>query len=88
MRPIVTDQVAWSVGLSVGWSVIVTVVSPAKRLNRSRCRLGYELRWAKEACIRWGPDPYAQGKFFYGKGHAWACPTTFCYHRYYRCAGG
>jgi len=28
MRPIVTDRVAWSVGLSVGRSV--TVVSPAK----------------------------------------------------------
>jgi len=28
MRPIVTDRVAWSVGLSVGLSV--TLVSPAK----------------------------------------------------------
>jgi len=25
----------------------VTVVSPAKRLNRSRCRLGFGLRWAQ-----------------------------------------
>ena len=30
MRPIVTDRVVWS----------VTLVSPAKRMNRSRCRLG------------------------------------------------
>jgi len=33
MYPIVTDRVAWSVGLSV------TVVNTAKQLNRSRCRL-------------------------------------------------
>jgi len=31
-------------------------VNCAKRLNRSRCRLGYELGGPKEACIRWGPD--------------------------------
>jgi len=38
MRPIVTDRVAWSVGLSDGQSV--TVVSPAKTLNLSKCRFG------------------------------------------------
>ena len=35
------DGVAWSVCLSV--CLFVTIVSPAKRLNRSRCRLGYGL---------------------------------------------
>jgi len=37
MPPIIIDRVAWSVSLSV------TLVSPAKRLNRSRYRLGYGL---------------------------------------------
>jgi len=44
MRPVVTDRVALSVGLSVGLSV--TFVSPAKQLNRSRCRLDCGLGWA------------------------------------------
>jgi len=30
MRPIVTDRVAWFVGLSVGLSVSVSLVNPAK----------------------------------------------------------
>jgi len=51
MQPIVADRVAWSVGLSVCRSV--TVVSPAKRLNRSRCRLGCGLGERKEACVTW-----------------------------------
>jgi len=38
---LVTDGEVWSLGLSVCLSV--TIVSPAKRLNRSRCRLGYGL---------------------------------------------
>jgi len=39
---IVTDQVAWSVGLSWSWA-----------LNWSRCHLGWGLRYGfKEACIR------------------------------------
>ena len=66
MRPIVTDQVAWSVGLSVCQSV--RLVSPAKRLNRSRCRLGSGLWWAREPCIRCGPDPHGKGQFFRRKG--------------------
>jgi len=41
MRPVVADQVAWSVGLSV------TLVSPAKRLIRSRCCLGWGLGYAQ-----------------------------------------
>jgi len=34
MRPVATDGVAWSACL------LATFVSPTKRLNRSRCRLG------------------------------------------------
>jgi len=43
-------------GLSVcGRSVCLSQSSALqKRLNRSRCRLGCGLRWAKEARIRWG----------------------------------
>jgi len=44
--PIFTDRVAWSIGRSV------TLVSPTKRLNRSRCRLGCGLVWAKEAQVQ------------------------------------
>jgi len=40
MRPIVTDQVAC---LSVYLSVCRSVTALQKRLNRSRCRLGYGL---------------------------------------------
>jgi len=44
-----------------------------KRLNQSRCRLGY-LCGPKETCIRWGgPNCHAKGQFFGGMdmpGHA------------------
>jgi len=50
MRPIAA-VVAWSVCVSL----CVTTVNCAKRLNRSRCRLGYGLVRAKELCIRRGP---------------------------------
>jgi len=49
MRPIVTDQVAWSVGLSV------TLVSPAKNGCTDRDAVWVEDSgepW--EPCIRWG----------------------------------
>jgi len=117
MRPIVTNQVAWSV-----FGLCVTLVNPAKtakpiemlfglrtqvgprnrvldggstsphgkgqfwgkgqpivkyrdtlpwavqeQLNQLRCRLGYWLGWAKEACIRWGPDPSSEGTIHKGK---------------------
>jgi len=38
-------------GLSVCRSV--TVLSLQRRLNRSRCRSGWKLRWLKEPCIKW-----------------------------------
>jgi len=40
MRPIVTDWVAWSIGLSQSWAV-------QRRLNRSRYRLGCGLGWTQ-----------------------------------------
>ena len=57
-----TDRVAWSVGLSV------TLVSPAKNLHRSSCRLGCGLGWARESCIRWGSrSPHGKGQLFGGE---------------------
>ena len=47
MRPIVTDRVAWSVGLSV------TLVSPAKTAAPIEMPFGYGLQ---ESCVRWGPE--------------------------------
>jgi len=46
MQPIVTDRVAWSVGLFVGLSQSWAL---QKRLNRSRCLLGWGFGWAKES---------------------------------------
>jgi len=44
--------------LSVCWSQPWAL---QKRMNRSRCRLGYGVRWDKKPCIRWGPR-YPPGK--------------------------
>ena len=49
-RPIVTNGVAWSVGLSVRLSRLSAL---QKRLNRSRCRLEYGLGWAQGSITRW-----------------------------------
>jgi len=48
-----------------------------KRLNRSRCRLGYRVGWPKETYIGWAPYPHAKGKFL-GKRTSPAIPTTLC----------
>jgi len=56
MRPIVTDRVTWSVGLSVGLSV--TLVSPAKNGCTNRAAVWVaDLGGPGEPCVRWGPDP-------------------------------
>jgi len=57
MQSIVTNRVAWSVVRSV------TLVSPAKRPNWSRCRFGWGLGWAQGTIIRWGQDPPWEGQF-------------------------
>ena len=59
MRPIATDGVAWSVSLFVCVSVglLVTFVSPAKRLKRWRYVPVDDSGGPKEPYIRWGPHP-------------------------------
>jgi len=70
MRSVVTDRVAWSVGRYVGLSVgrSATLVNPAKRLNRSRCRFGCELRLAIGTMFWRGPDPPWEEVILRGKG--------------------
>jgi len=66
MWPIVTDQVAWSVGLSVGLCVglSLTVVIPAKTAESIEMQQGSGLALLKEPGIRWGPDPpMGKGQF-------------------------
>ena len=55
MRPIATDSVAWSVGLSVCLSV--TTVSPAKAAE-PQCRLNQRARRARAQ----GPEPQGAPK--------------------------
>jgi len=63
MRPILTDRVAWSVGLSVGLSI--TLVSPAK--TAAPIELPFGLRtWVGPGnhVLDGGPDPpMGRGKF-------------------------
>jgi len=67
MRPILTDRVAWSVGLSVGRSV--TLVSPAK--TAAPIELPFGMRtWVGPLnhVLDGGPDPpMGRGKFFCGE---------------------
>jgi len=60
-RPIVTDGVAWPVGLSRSWLL-------QKRLNRSRCRLVCVLGAPKEPRIRWGYRSLCKGAIWGRKG--------------------
>jgi len=57
-------------GLSVGRSVClsITIVRPAKRLNRSRCRLRCGLGWGKEPLLDGVKMPHANEPFFLGGG--------------------
>ena len=68
MRPILTDQVAWSVGLSV------TLVIPAKKV--AQIELPFGLRtWVDPGnhVLDGGPDlPMGRGKFFGENG----CPIV------------
>jgi len=65
MWPIVTDQVAWSVGLSV------TLVSHAKNGCTNRDAVWVDNSGGpKEPCIRWGPDPPWEGAILRGKGRS------------------
>jgi len=72
-RPIVTDRVAWSVGLSVGlWSV--TLASPAKMAEPMEMSFGLRTRvGAGNHCIRWSPDTPKEGVSVLGKGPKESC---------------
>jgi len=72
MQSIVTNRVAWSVVRSV------TLVSPAKRPNWSRCRFGWGLGWAQGTIHRWGQDPPWEGQFL-GKKCPLQSIRTFCH---------
>jgi len=69
MRPIVTDRVAWSVGLSVGLSV--TLVSPANTAEpiemafRLKTRVG-----RRHNVLDGGSDPPMRKGNFEGKGRS------------------
>jgi len=63
MRPIVTDRVAWSVGLSV------TVVSPAKTAQPIEMPFGLRTGIGpRNHCITRGSDPPLEGAITRGKG--------------------
>jgi len=72
MRPIVTDRVVWSVGLSVG-SVCrsVTLVSPAKTAAPIEMPFGIGTRVGpRNRVLDGGPDPpMGRGNFEGRKGH-------------------
>jgi len=65
MRPIVTNRVAWSVGL------YVTVLSPAKKGSTDQDAVWVEdSGWPNVPCIRWVPDPPWEGVILKGEGAA------------------
>jgi len=62
MRPIVTDQVAWSVGLSDGLSV--TLVSPAKTAAPIEMPFGFRTRVGPKNHVLDGVHiPHGKGQF-------------------------
>ena len=62
MRPVVTDGVAWSVGLFVGRSV--TEVRPAKKAESIELPFGLRT-WVgqRNHILDGGPDPHGKGHF-------------------------
>jgi len=68
MRSIVTDRVAWSVGLSV--SLSVTLVSPAEMTEPIEMLFELRTRVSPENhVLDGGPDPpMGRGNFEWGKG--------------------
>jgi len=61
-----SSVVCQSVGLSICRSVCHTSEPCKKRLNRLRCRLGWDSGRPREPCIRWGLGsrcPMARGNF-------------------------
>jgi len=69
MRPIVTDRVAWSVSLSVGLSLPVTLVSPAKTTEAIEMPFGLRTRVdPSNHVLDEGPGPPMGRDNFEGKG--------------------
>jgi len=76
MRPIATDGVSSSVGLSVGHDR-----EPCKTAEPIEILLGRELGWAQATMYEMGvPIPQGKGQFWgrngVDPGHARACPTV------------
>jgi len=70
MRPIVTDEVAWSVCLSLGWSVgrSVTILSPAKTAEPIEMPFAVWTRVGpRNHVLGGGPDPRKKRQFRDGK---------------------
>jgi len=69
MRPILTDRVAWSDGLSVGLSVCHTS-EPCKNGCTDRAAFWVvDLGGPGEPCVRWGSrSPHGKGQIFWGDG--------------------
>jgi len=77
MRPIVTDQVAWYVGLSVCLSV--TLVSPTKTAAPNEMPFGLRTRVdPKNHVLDGGPDPPWEGTVLRGKGASHCKVGTTC----------
>jgi len=69
MWPIVTGQVAWSVGRSVGLSVCHTIVRPAK--TAEPIEMPFRLRTRSEGSVNHVLDGGQQLNIPHGKGHFW-----------------
>jgi len=82
MRPIVTDQVVWSVGRSVCWSV--TVVSHAKTAEQIEMQFGlWERIGPRNHMLDGGPDPRMGRDDFEGEGrpivkYVYGCSAVSC----------
>jgi len=73
MRPIVTDRVAWSVGLSV----TLTVVSTAKMAEPTEMPFGLRTRVGPRNNVfdfDGGSDPHGKGQLFGGRGPTGCLP--------------
>jgi len=62
------DHFWWGGGMSDRYSEYAASAMQ-KQLNRPRCSLAYEVGWAREPSVKWGP-----GTTF--GGHTWTCPDV------------
>jgi len=81
MRTIVTDRIAWSVGLSVGLAVgrSDTAVSPAKMDEPIKVPFGLRTRLGpRNHLLDRGPDTAWEGQFFEERGYPLESIGTAC----------